>query len=217
MVTYDIGAGAEAFSTHRSDTLGFDVTLPLHQAHSTRVRMVPEEAGDITGVDALITNRRGMRIGVKTADCVPVLLHDPAVRAAGAAHSGWKGTLGNIVGRTVTRMCDKYGSRPADIIAVIGPCIHQEAFEVGDEVYDAFCAAGYGAFCRMMPAFGTDSGVKWHIDLPGICRAQLLACGVGSIELRAECTYTLHDLFYSARRLGRNLGSHRMLSCIKLL
>ena len=219
MLIYDLGSGAEAFSTNIDDPLDFEVTLPLHQAHGTRIVEVDRNGpqDDTYGADALITGERGVRIGVKTADCVPVLLYDPEIPAAAAVHSGWKGTVANISALTVKRMTEAYGARPRDIKAVIGPCIHMEAFEVGDELYDIFSAAGYADFCHRMPRYGTADGVKWHIDLPGICKAQLMECGLEDIETRGECTYTLHHRFYSARRLGRNFGKQRIISCIRLL
>ncbi len=217
MLYYDIHKEVEAFSTHKTDALDFEVTLPDYQAHSTEVAVVPREAMDTYGRDALVTDMPGLRIGVKTADCVPILLYDPTRKAAAAIHSGWKGTLANICAATVEKMTAEYGTRPADLVALIGPCIHQAAFEVGDELYDKFAAAGYGNFAARMPRFGVREGVKWHLDLPGICREQLRQLGVGAIETREECTYTLHDSFYSARRLGPDFGSQRIITCIRIL
>lgn len=216
MLIYDIDPKVEAFSTNITDSIDFEVTLPLHQAHGTKSVVVDEDGPqeDTYGADALITNVCGVRIGIKTADCVPILLYDPQAHAIAAIHSGWKGTVANITGKTIERMAKEYGSLPENMKAVVGPCIHVEAFEVGDEVYDTFSAAGYGCFCHRLPAFDTDSGEKWHVDLPEICRHQLIKSGLENIEVRSECTYTLHHDFYSARRLGKNFGSQRILSCI---
>lgn len=217
MLYYDMHKEVEAFTTNKSDALDFEVVLPEYQAHSTEVAVMPREADQTYGRDALITDKPGLRIGIKTADCVPVLLYDPAHKAAAAIHSGWKGTLSNICAAAVAKMTAEYATRPADLIAVIGPCIHIEAFEVGDELYSRFAAAGYGTFARRLPRFETDQMVKWHLDLPGICGAQLQQLGVREIETREECTYTLHDRFYSARRLGQNFGTQRIITCIKIL
>lgn len=218
MLKYDFGYNVEAFSTNIGDCTDFDVSLPAHQAHGTRSVIVdadgPQE--DTYGTDALISRTPGVRIGVKTADCVPVLLFDPASRAAAAIHSGWKGTAANIIGLTIGRMADVCDIRPNETIAVIGPCIHVEAFEVGDELYDIFSAAGYADFCHRLPAFGTNTDIKWHIDLPGICKSQLIEAGVEKVEIRPECTYTMHQEFYSARRLGKNFGKQRIISCIRI-
>ncbi len=221
MLVYKISPDIEAFSTNISDSIDFEVMLPLHQAHTALVRRVPEEIDDITGVDALITDREGLRIGVKTADCVPVLVHDPVHHAVAAIHSGWKGTAQNIIRAALNRMSDEFGTVPGDVRAVIGPCIHEEAFEVGDELVDIF-RSGTPAedypFAHRLPHPETGI-IKWHIDLPGICRRQLIDCGVNcnAIETRPECTWTEHGMFYSARRLGKDFGSQRILNCIKLL
>ena len=138
MLYYDLSDEVEAFSTNKEDATDFPVRLPPHQAHSALVRRVPQEQDDITGVDALITSERGLRIGVKTADCVPILLFDERQKAVAAIHSGWKGTVQNIIAATIGRMREEFATDPADLRAVIGPCIHLEAFEVGDEVYEKF-------------------------------------------------------------------------------
>ena len=218
MLEYDISPAVEAFSTNIADSTDFDVVLPLHQSHGTE-SIIVNTADDVNrtfGVDALITQTPGLRIGVKTADCVPVLLHDGATRTVAAIHSGWKGTLADIIGATVGRMTAECGVAPANISAVIGPCIHIEAFEVGDDVRDLFQEAGFGDFCRRLPRFGAADGEKWHIDLPSICRRELVRAGVRTIDVRPECTYTLHRQFYSARRLGPAFQKQRILSCIML-
>lgn len=123
MLEYDISPAVEAFSTNIADSTDFDVVLPLHQSHGTE-SVIVNTADDVNrtfGVDALITQTPGLRIGVKTADCVPVLLHDGATRTVAAIHSGWKGTLADIIGATVGRMAAECGVAPANISAVIGP------------------------------------------------------------------------------------------------
>lgn len=219
MLNYDFGHNVEAFSTNISDNTDFDVVLPLHQAHGTKCVVVDANGPieDTYGTDALISRTPGVRIGVKTADCVPILLYNPVSKAVAAIHSGWKGTKADIIGKTIEKMVNEWNIDTHDTIAVIGPCIHMEAFEVGDELYDIFSAAGYADYCRRMPAFGSDSGVKWHINLPGICKSQLIKSGVNKVEVRPECTYNLHHDFYSARRLGKNFGKQRIISCIRIL
>ena len=193
---------------------------------------------DITGVDALITNERGLRIGVKTADCVPILLYDARQKAVAAVHSGWKGTVQNIIAATIQRMKEEFSTDPADIRAVIGPCIHVDAFEVGDEVYEKFAAMpelkDCGVPAKRMPLMSksasesasesaskseSKSDSKWHIDLPAVCRIELLLSGVSAdnIEVRPECTWTLHDQFFSARRLGKQFDRQRIINTIQLL
>lgn len=234
MLHYNLGEGVESFSTNISDAINFPVVLPAHQAHTAFVRRVPQQMDDITGVDALITNERGLRIGVKTADCVPILLYDARQKAVAAVHSGWKGTVQNIIAATIQRMKEEFSTDPADIRAVIGPCIHVDAFEVGDEVYEKFAAMpelkDSGVPAKRMPAMSksaselkseskSESKSKWHIDLPAVCRIELLLSGVSAdnIEVRPECTWTLHDQFFSARRLGKQFDRQRIINTIQLL
>lgn len=219
MLRYDLDPHVEAFSTERSDVLDFPVLLPRTQSHGTCSVIVESQADQALtdGVDALITRKPKLRIGVKTADCVPILLYDPTVSAVAAIHSGWKGTLGNITGLTVAKIAEELGGDLSQMKAVIGPCIHIEAFEVGDEIYEKFSVAGRGAWCHWLPKFGIKEGEKWHIDLPGICEAQLREAGVKIIEKRPECTFTYPDRFWSARRLGANFSDQRILNCICLL
>ncbi len=219
MLRYNLDPRVEAFSTERSDSLDFPVILPLRQSHglSSMIIESPSDEALTDAVDALITRQPGLRIGVKTADCVPVLIYDPSIDAVAAIHSGWKGTLGNIAGLTAARIADELGGDPAQMKAVIGPCIHLEAFEVGDELFEKFSEVGRGAWCRRLPRFGSSDGEKWHIDLPGICEAQLREAGVEQIEKRPECTFTHPDRFWSARRLGPDFKDQRILSCISLL
>lgn len=227
MLNYNISPKVSAFSTNISDPIDFPVVLPAHQAHSAFVRRVPQEQNDITGVDALITNETGLRIGVKTADCVPILLYDPKQRAIAAIHSGWKGTVLNIIAATVKRMKEEFNTDAADIRAVIGPCIHVDAFEVGDEVYDKFAAMEIlqdcGVPAKRMPLMSKSesksaSASKWHIDLPAVCRIELMQSGVtdDKIEVRPECTWTHHKSFYSARRLGKSFDRQRIINAIML-
>ncbi len=223
---YNLGEGVESFSTNIPDAIDFHVILPSHQAHTAFVRRVPEEIDDITGVDALITNEQGLRIGVKTADCVPILLYDPAKKAVAAIHSGWKGTVQNIIAATISRMKEEFSTDPADIRAVIGPCIHVDAFEVGDEVYEKFAAMPELKDCgvpakRLPPMSESRLGLKlkWHVDLPAVCRIELLSSGVKpeNFEVRPECTWTLHDQFFSARRLGKQFDRQRIINTVMLL
>lgn len=220
MLHYNISPEVEAFSTNIWDSYNFDVTMPKHQGHTASVRRVPEELDDITGVDALITDRPGFRIGVKTADCVPVLLFDRFNKAIAAVHSGWKGTLQNIIHATLGRMAEEFGTKGENVMAVIGPCIHLDAFEVGEELADAFCCDtphDRYPFAKLLPHPETGI-VKWHLDLPGICKQQLLDEGVPeqNIEVRPECTWKMYNEFYSARRLGKEFSSQRIRNCIMI-
>ena len=203
-----------------------DRLLMPHQVHKTEIVVVDEallrlpveeRAQRLEGVDALMTDVDSVCIGVSTADCIPVLLYDKRHRAVCAIHAGWRGTVQRIVEKSVQRMSAVYGSQPCDIVAQIGPGIHLESFEVGDEVYDAFAQAGFDMepISRKFPQHDGESPShssllpsKWHIDLPECNRLQLLTAGVAEnkITVSPVCTFRQSDMFFSARRLGINSG-----------
>ena len=142
---YGISPDVTAFSPLRDDILPFPV-VQAHQVHGDRVAVV--ESADLTredleGFDALITDVPGVAIGARTADCIPVLMYDPVRRAVAAVHSGWKGTVLKIAAKTLSAMSREFGTRPADILAVIGPGIGPDSFQVGPEVARAFLDAGF--------------------------------------------------------------------------
>ena len=115
--------------------------VQAHQVHGDRVAVVRSAAltrEDLEGFDALITDTPGVAVGARTADCIPVLMYDPVHRAVAAVHSGWKGTVLKIAAKTLAAMSGEFGTRPADILAVIGPGIGPDSFQVGPEVARAF-------------------------------------------------------------------------------
>jgi YfiH family protein len=202
------GDEEEAISKNRQalcTLLGISDNLLLmpHQVHLTEIAVINEQLdANLEGVDALMTNVPGVCIGVSTADCIPVLLYDPVQRAVCAIHAGWRGTVQRIVEKAVSKMSTVYGSRPSDLVAQIGPGIHLESFEVGDEVYDAFAQAGFD-----MESI-SKKYEKWHIDLPECNRQQLMNQGVPAdhIAVSPVCTFVQSDSFFSARRLGIQSG-----------
>lgn len=193
------------------------------QTHSLNVAWV-DGPGEIPDTDAVITSVPGLCIAVKTADCIPVLLYDEAQHLVAAIHAGWRGTVGYIVERTIREM----GSRGEDLHAIIGPGISLDAFEVGDEVYDAFLHACFPmqriaqrfpanlqqtidsspfpihksphAAMQLLPLGGGGGGAKWHIDLWEANRWILEKCGVYKTHVSELCTYHNLSQFYSARQ-----------------
>ena len=177
--------------THGTEVLHVDATFLALDSEA--------QAEKLNGVDALFTREQGVCIGVSTADCVPILLYDETTRTAAAIHAGWRGTLNRIVEKTASEISPDLTRAKA----VIGPCISLDAFEVGDEVYEAFSSADFPM--RLIAKRYTE---KWHIDLWEANRLQLLARGLRpeNIILSGVCTYTSHDRFFSARRLGIKSG-----------
>ena len=190
-----------------------------HQIHSTEIRTIDSNylnsdetvrKNMIEGVDAVITNLKGICLCISTADCIPVLCYDVRNKAIAAIHAGWRGTVARIVEKTLRKMHEEYGTRMQDVVAVIGPGISLQSFKVGDEVYQAFQDARFdmNVISRRYS--------KWHIDLWEANRIQLISAGVNpdNIEVSGICTYTANEDFFSARRLGINSG--RIISGIIL-
>ena len=221
-ITHYCGDSPEHVSECRNELcalLGINDTnliLP-HQTHGNEVlciddsfmQMTPEEQQRrLYGIDAVVTALPHTCIGVSTADCIPLLLYDTCRGVIAAIHAGWRGTASRIARNCIMTMTEQYGCRPGNINAVIAPGISLEAFEVGDEVYKAFEEQG---FCMQRIAWrypATDSGTIWQIDLWVANRMQLVECGVceEKIEVSGICTYTKHEKFFSARRLGIKSG-----------
>jgi YfiH family protein len=176
----------------------------LHQIHSARVLEARECGPGVEG-DALITRDHGVFIGVKTADCVPLLIADPVQRAVAAVHAGWRGTLSAIAVTAITRMGEAFGSRPEDLVVAMGPSIGECCFEVGPEV-----AVEFGG---IFPERG-DLHQKTTLDLREANLRQLLSAGVpGSrIDAGPPCTCCGGAEFYSWRRDG--VPGQRMFTAI---
>ena len=145
LLRYEIAPEVTAFSPLRDAVLPMRV-VQAHQVHGDRVAVVTSAdttREELEGYDALVTDVPGVAIGARTADCIPVLMYDPVHRAVAAVHSGWKGTVLKIAAKALSVMASKYGTRAADILAVIGPGIGPDSFQVGPEVTEAFLAAGF--------------------------------------------------------------------------
>lgn len=190
-----------------------------HQTHKDKMRRIDpdffnlsseEREATLEGIDAVSTDLHDVCIGVSTADCIPILLYDPEHHAAAAVHAGWRGTVMRIVEKSIRQMTLDYGTRPELLEAVIGPGISQEAFEVGDEVYDAFREAGFpmSEIARKQE--------RWHIDLWAANYLQLENCGlrINHIQVSGICTYRHCEEYFSARRLG--IASGRIFTGIIL-
>ena len=207
--------------------LGIDdkhLILP-RQTHGDRVLAIDstflqlnkvQQAEALMGVDAVVTDLKRTCIGVSTADCIPVLLHDTKRDVIAAIHAGWRGTVSGIVKKSIEVMSRCYNCCACDIRAIIAPGISIDAFEVGDEVYEEFCKAGFAMqqIARRYPT--TSGGEKWHIDLWEANSLLLQQCGVAreNIHIAGVCTYKNHNVFFSARRLG--IKSGRIFSGILL-
>ncbi len=153
--------------------------------------------------DALACAEPGVAVGVKTADCVPILLVDPTGRQVAAVHSGWRGTQLRIVHKVARRLVET-GAREQTLLAAIGPCIRACCYEVSDELAETFRST-FG------PSAAVRRGARWHLDLVQVVEDTLLAAGLarGQIDTgTAECTACDARRFFSHRRDGGRTGRH---------
>ena len=176
-----------------------DIVLQVGKAHwGTGLTRPPFEE-----CDALITNEPGTALTVFTADCTPVLLHDPVTGAVGAVHAGWRGTANAIVRKTVEAMVCAYGCDPENIRAAIGPNISQCCFETDWDVPEAMLkAVGHRAWDCIRKA-----GNKYYVNLKAINALHLSDAGVRKIEISSDCTVCRSDLYWSHRVTGGNRGA----------
>ena len=163
------------------------------QVHSPRVAVVTEPwVGPPPGVDALVTDRAGLLLGVVTADCAPVLLADIEAGVVGAAHAGWRGALDGVVENTVLAM-EGLGARRDRIRASIGPAIAQASYEVDAAMRHRFPADAAQFFANGRPD-------HWQFDLPGFVAQRLRQAGVKAVDDLAQDTYAQEGRFFSFRR-----------------
>ena len=178
--------------------------------------------------DALLTNEPGVLLSVRVADCMPILMVDPRLRAIAAVHAGWRGAARRLVAKSVGEMRRVFGSRTRDVLVAIGPSIRACCYEVGEEVMDAFAgrfAASDSYFheappdpqaralsqkypllflTAQPPGHGPQGDPAIHLDLVAVARDQLHAAGVppSNIEVADFCTACHTDFFFSHRQEG---------------
>lgn len=200
--------------------LGFDPqkTVLTRQTHSDIVRLVTQR--DCLGhdhrrypeCDGLVTNTPELTLVIFTADCTPILFHDPVTGAVGACHAGWRGTAADIAGKTVRAMAEFFGSKPQNIRAAIGPNIGPCHFETDWDVPAAMLSA-FGDEIRL---FLPERGEKYYPDLKEINAFALKRAGVSQIEISDQCTYCRPTLFWSHRYTGGERGSQgALITCKK--
>lgn len=192
------------------------------QMHGTDVRLVKSVAeakpaenspGDTIYCDAIVSNAAKILAGVKTADCVPLLIADPKSGSFAAVHAGWRGTFAGVALYAIERMTQEYGAEPGDLRVAIGPAAASCCYEVGPEVIDGFRERFAYAGELFLP---TREGHAC-IDLLQANREQLKAAGVDSSRIHTAplCTLCRTDLFFSYRREKLTQGKvGRLMSVI---
>ena len=194
-----------------SDALGFDpdALVTTRQTHSDIVRVVTKADHiscfhrDYPECDALVTNDPGTALMIFTADCTPILLHDPVTGAVGAAHAGWRGTASQIGAKTVAAMTENFGCDPANIRAAIGPNIAQCHFQTDADVPEAMLEA-FGEEAREFIRAEDD---KYYVNLKELNALSLRRAGVRHIEISDACTACQPDRFWSHRVTKGQRGS----------
>lgn len=180
------------------------VVVSVKQVHGTDALILdrPLEAGATFagGWDALMTNQSGVLLTIRTADCVPVLIHDPLRRVVAAVHAGWRGTVAGIVPKTLSLMRQRFGSEPASLQIGIGPSVGPCCYEVDEPVLEPL-RAGFADWRQVIRETGPKRAM---LDLRELVRRQAQAVGVERQHIRTVrvCTACHPDLFYSYRRDG---------------
>lgn len=187
----------------------------LHQTHSSIVvPVLSNEPFDKTPYgDALVTKTPNIFLGIKTADCAPVLLADELNGVVAAAHAGWRGAVGGILENTIQAMIDM-GAERKNISALIGPCIALQSYEVGEDMHTEFMQADVKSALFFVPA----GAGKYRFDLPGYVLARLERAEIGAAEWCGEDTYSMADKYFSHRRSSQaGHQSGRQIAVIGML
>ena len=195
--------------------LAGDALRTVYQIHSANVVTVGSSADDTatTRADALVSARPGIALGVLAADCAPVLLADAETGVIGAAHAGWRGAVSGVIEEAIGAMV-ALGAEPSRIIAVIGPCIGQDSYEVGAEFPQPFQRQDPANDRFFAP--GKRDG-HWQFDLAGYVRSRLAVAGVAAASDLGADTYADEDLFSYRRTCHRGEPDYgRNLSVIAL-
>lgn len=193
-----------------------DALITAAQVHSANVAVVEEPWTDEARprLDALVTCRRGLALGILTADCAPVLFADAKAGVIGAAHAGWRGARSGVLDATVDAMTS-LGARPRRIVAAIGPCIRQASYEVGPEFHAAFVGEEPDAAALFRPGPRTD---HYRFDLAAYVARRLQARGIATLAVLPHDTFADAERFFSYRRgtLSGQPDYGRLLSAIAL-
>jgi len=171
-------------------------TAASHLVHGNRVVVARNGSGtrQLDRADGLITQGPGLFLTMRFADCTPLLFYDRGTRSVGLAHAGWRGTMKNVMGAVVEAMQTHFGSRPEDIVVVIGPSIGPCCYEVGEDVF----AAAQEQFTDPAPFF-LKPGLKRHLDMWAANAYQAEQAGVRQITVSGLCTACRTDEFFSHR------------------
>ena len=180
----------------------------MRQVHCADVFEARAPFSESPEADIAVTDDPSVALSVRAADCVPILLADRRTGAAAAVHAGWKGTAAGAVMVAVQSLMSRYGTKPEDVIAAVGPCIGPCCYEVGPEL-----AGHFSSHAEASTWFSDDA--RPHLDLWRATRDQLIRAGVppAQIHVSSLCTFDHPSLFHSYRRDGARAG--RLVAAIR--
>lgn len=170
----------------------------LNQVHSNKVINVRDIFKIRRIGDGLITNRKKLALGILTADCAPILIFDPKKKIIAALHAGWKGAFKDIIGKTINKLNQK-GSKPKDLIAVVGPCISIKSYEVKKDFLNKFLQKS-----KKNIKFFKLYNKKIFFSLNSYIKSQLINMKVKKIEIIHKNTFPKKNNFFSSRRSIKN-------------
>jgi polyphenol oxidase len=210
---------AEAVRLNRSrvaDALAVprDRLLSMRQVHSAQVAVAAAGGwSDPPEADGAVTDQPGVALSVLTADCAPVLFHDPQAGVIGAAHAGWRGAIDGILEATLEAM-EGLGAQVARVHVAVGPTLSQRHYEVGPEFMEHFADENP----EFRQYFVNGPGDRYRFDLPGFVLGRLRSAGVAEAGWLGSCTYAEPDRFFSYRRSvhAGDVDYGRLISAIAL-
>ena len=194
----DVRTLSDSWLIHSDDVLIYDQPRPSDQYS-------PPKA------DIILTDNPEVSLFMRYADCVPILLVDPVRRAIGLAHAGWKGTVMKVAVRAFSAMAERYGSKPENLLAAVGPSIGPEHYEVGPEVVEQVQAAFGADAGELLPQFGDST----HLDLWAANHLTLAEAGVKEIEVAGLCTAEHTDDWFSHRAEDGKTGRFGVLLALE--
>jgi YfiH family protein len=205
-----------------AECVGFDASkvISLPQIHSDRVfKVCDADVGkgyfvrdDIESADGYVTDSNDVVLGIKTADCVPILFEaevDGMIVAVGAVHAGWRGTAAKIAVKCVDMLCREYGASPDNIRVAIGPCIHKCCYQVGDDLLENVSELLGAEIAEKYITRDPSTDGKYLCDLPAINLHLLLNAGVlrENIDILPDCTCCQHEKYFSHRYSNGQRGT----------
>lgn len=190
-----------------------EALVTVHQVHSADAVLITTPPALRPRADAMVTATPGIALAVLTADCQPVLFADPQAGVIGAAHAGWRGARDGVLEATIDAM-EALGAERRNIAAVVGPCISQNAYEVGQEFFETFTDDDPDS----RRFFVNGAGDRMLFNLPAYGLHRLRGAGIGHAEWTQHCTYAEPQRFFSYRRTTHagEADYGRLISVIRL-